>query len=100
MPPLTQKHKNIIKLVKQEKLYPTYRAYLNYCLKKCELTKWALDSNLLNAIKQENMHEIIRILHKVKTNVIMMKDTSITNFQKFYFVKTKGDNILVGHKKS
>lgn len=91
MPPLTQKHKKIIKLIKQEKLYPTYRAFLNYILKKYELNRWAVNTNFLQAIKQENIHEIIRILHKVKTNTIMLKDSRITNFQKFYFVKTKYD---------
>lgn len=87
MPPLTQKHKNIIKLVKQEKLYPTYRALLNYSL----LSKWGLYNNFFKAIKQENIHEIIRILHKVKTNTIMFKNSSLINFQKCYFVKTKYD---------
>lgn len=87
MPPLTQKHKNIIKLIKQEKLYPTYRALLNYCL----LTKWGLDTNFFKAIKQENIHEIIKILHKVKTNTIMIKGSRLTNFQKFYLIKTKYD---------
>ena len=86
MPPLTQKHKNIIKLVKQEKLYPTYRALLNYSL----LSKWG-HNDFFKAIKQENIHEIIKILHKVKTNTIMFKNSRLTNFQKFYFVKTKYD---------
>jgi hypothetical protein len=89
---MNEKHKRIIKAVKQNNLYATYRGILNFYLneydRKGRILATPIPKHLFDAIKYENTTLLIQLLKKWK---LMQPRTEkqIENFKKFYLYKTK-----------
>lgn len=89
---MNEKHKRIIKAVKQHKLYATYRGLLNFYLneydRKGSILLTPTPKRLFEAIKYENTTLLIQLLKKWKL-IQPRTEKQRENFKKFYLYKTK-----------
>ena len=89
---MNEKQKRIIKIVKQHKLYATYRGILNFYLNEYDrrgsirLTPTA--KHLFDAIRYENTTLLIQLLKKWKL-IQPRTEKQRENFKKFYLYQTK-----------
>jgi len=93
---IRNQQKEIIKQLKKEKLYTTYRAilnvYYNYHLNK-RLYKRTLDNQFFTTIKNNDIKGLINYLKYFKT-ITPKGDKQIQNYTKFYFLQ-KGKNPFI-----
>ena len=89
---MNEKHKRIIKVVKQNNLYATYRGILNFYLNEYDrrgsIRLTPTPKHLFDAIKYENTTLLIQLLKKWKL-IHPRTEKQIENFKKFYLYKSK-----------
>ncbi len=89
---MNEKHKRIIKVVKQHNLYATYRGMLNFYLNEYDrngcILRTPTTKKLFNSISFERMDILLQLLRDWKL-IRPRTEKQIENFKKFYLYKTK-----------
>ena len=89
---MNEKHKRIIKVVKQHNLYATYRGIVNFYLNEYDRKGWILSTptskKLFDSIRFERMDMLLQVLRDWKL-IRPRTEKQIENFKKFYLYKSK-----------
>lgn len=89
---MNEKHKRIIKVVKQNNLYATYRGIINFYLNEYDRKGWILSTptskKLFDSIRFERINILLEVLRDWKL-IRPRTDKQIENFKKFYLYKSK-----------
>ena len=91
---MTDKHKRIIKVVKQHNLYATYRGIVNFYLneydRKGRILSTPTSKKLFESIRFERMDMLLELLRDWKL-IRPRTEKQIQNFIRYYFYKTKAN---------
>lgn len=89
---MTDKHKRIIKVVKQHNLYATYRGIVNFYLNEYDRNGIILSTptskKLFESIRFERMDMLLELLRDWKL-IRPRTEKQIKNFKKYYLYKSK-----------
>ena len=89
---MNEKHKRIIKVVKQHNLYATYRGIVNFYLNEYDRNGRILSTPtskiLFESIRFERMDMLLEVLRDWKL-IRPRTEKQIKNFKKFYLYKSK-----------